>query len=173
MSDKVLIIAALLTLLPQAASAQDQARPNALVDAVAQCLAVTNDAERLACHDKAGRALVEAARTRELVVVDRAEARRTRRSLFGLPVDLGSVFAGRDRPEERFEALDTSVASAGETGGRWTLRLAEGGTWRTLEELRFSRAPRPGTRVTVERGALGSYVLKAEGARAVRAQRVN
>jgi hypothetical protein len=161
-------------LLPTAAaSAQAPPASNPLISAVARCLEIRDDAARLSCSDAAARALVAAERARELVVVDRVEVRRTRRSLFGLPVDLGQIFAGRDRAEDRFEALNTVIKGAEQDGGRWTFRLEEGGAWRTMEELPLSRTPRPGTPVTVRRGALGSYVLKAEGARAVRARRVS
>lgn len=166
----MLLISVLALVTADATLTQDT---NPFVREVARCLEVRDDAARLACHDAAARQLVNAARTRDVIVVDKEQVRRTRRSLFGLSLGGGDL-TGRDAPAERIEALDTSIAGIrAERGGRWLLTLAEGGRWQTTEEWGGGGEPRADAKVTVRRRALGSYVLKMEGARAVRVQRVN
>lgn len=165
--------AVLISAVASAATAADRPRSNPLVDALARCLEVREDAARLACTDAAGRRLVDAERGREVVVVDRQEVARARRSLFGLPVETSDVFAGRDRPADRIAELATVIRSAGGAGhGRWNLLLAEGGRWRTVDPWPVSD-PEPGQKITVRRGSLGSYSLKAEGGRWIAARRVD
>lgn len=156
------------------ATAMPMAQGNPLVDALARCLEIREDAARLACSDAAARKLVDAERARELVVVDRDQVKRTRRSLFGLSLGSADPITGRDEPTERIEMLDTTIQAFGsERGGRWTMTLAEGGRWQTTEDWGGGAAPRRGAAVTVRRAALGSYMLKMPGARAVRVMRVN
>lgn len=164
----LMVLAALL-----ASGSDKPVLPNPLIEALAHCLEITADAERLACTDVAAAKLVAAERSRELVVVSRDEVRKTKRSLFGLAIDENAVFAGRDAPADRIERLETIVAAAAPSGGdRWVLSLAEGGSWRTTEPWTNAR-PRPGMAVNIHRGALGSYILNAKGERAVRVMRVN
>lgn len=155
-----------------AGGADKAAPPNPLIEALARCLDMRIDAERLACTDAAAAKLVAAERSRELVVVSRDEVRKTKKSLFGLAIDENAVFAGREAPADRIDKLETTIRSASPSGDRWVLVLAEGGNWRTTESWTNAQ-PKPGMAVSIHRGALGSYVLNAKGERAVRVMRVN
>ena len=151
----------------------DKPNANPLIEALAQCLTIKADAERLACTDVAAAKLIAAERGRELVVVTRDEVRKTKRSLFGLAIDENDVFAGREAPADRIERLETTIAAAAPTGmERWSLVLAEGGRWRTTEAWDYA-SPKPGMTVVVRKAAMGSYVLDAKGQRSVRVMRVN
>lgn len=155
------------------AAGQDKPPPNPLVEALARCLEIKEDAERLRCTDVAAARLVAAEQARELVVVSRDEVKRTKRSLFGLGIDENRVFAGREAPADRVDRLETTITSATPSErDRWTLVLVDGGRWRTSEPWPDAR-PRPGAAVVVRRGPLGSYVLTTKGERAVRVTRVN
>jgi hypothetical protein len=166
------IIAAGL-LVPTLAQGADKP-PSPLVNALAACLDQRDDTRRLACLDVAATDLVAAERRRDVVVVDRDEVKRARRSLFGLGLGPADVFAGRDRPADRITQLDTTLAAAREVGaGRWSLTLAEGGRWQTTEAWTVVAALKPGTPVSVHPGALGSYVMRVRNQRTVRVQRVN
>lgn len=150
-----------------------KAPANALVDALARCLAIRADAERLSCTDEAAAKLIAATRDRSVIVVTRDEVRRTKRSLYGLTIDENDVFAGREAPADRVDRLETTLTSAAPGGmDRWSLVLAEGGRWRTTEAWEYAN-PKPGMAVVIERGAMGSYRLSAKGQRAVRVIRVN
>ncbi len=155
------------------AGAADKPAPNPLIEALAHCLEIKVDAERLACTDVAAAKLVAAERSRQVVVVSSDEVRKTKRSLFGLAIDENAVFAGREAPADRIERLETTVTAASPSGGdRWSLLLAEGGRWRTTEPW-TNADPKTGMAVSIHRGALGSYVLNSKGQRSVRVMRVN
>lgn len=144
------------------------------MDELAACLRIAQDAARLTCLDGAARRLVMAVDKKDLVVVEREQIRRTRRSLFGLTLDSGDVFAGQDAPADRIEQLDTTLRSIRrEANERWTLTLAEGGRWQTSEAWLGDVNPAEGMVVSIHRAALGSYLLKAKGMRAVKVRRVN
>lgn len=146
--------------------------PDPLVDAIARCLPVAEASARLTCLDAAGRALVAGIDRHEISVVRREDVRRARRNLFGIAGDPGDALPGATA--ERIDALDTSVVAAVRRGNdRWTLRLAEGGRWETTDAWIVGRDPKPGTTVSIRRGSLGSYVMKAGSERAVRVRRIN
>ena len=156
-----------------ACAAWADTRPgNPLIDALARCQTMVADVERLACMDAAAAKLVAAEKGKDVVVVTRDEVRTTKRALFGLAIDQNAVFGDREAPADRVDRLDTTLAAATATGDRWTLSLAEGGRWRTTEPW-INADPKPGMAVEVHRGALGSFVLRAKGATAVRVARVN
>lgn len=155
------------------AGGADKPAPNPLIAALAKCLEIRADAERLACTDAAAAKLVAAERGGELVAVTREEVKKTKRSLFGLSVDENDVFAGREAAADRIERLETTLVAAAPTGvDRWSLVLTEGGRWRTTEPWSYAN-PKPGMAVVIHKGAMGSYVLNAKGSRAVRVMRVN
>lgn len=155
-----------------ATAQQPQVAPG-LVDALAKCLDIADDARRLACHDAAARALVEASRKREVVVVDREEVKKTRRSLFGFPLPRIKLFGG-DGPDQgetidRIEAKITRVANLGY--GKYRLTLEDGAVWTTTDTWRGNVLPEVGAVLQVKRAALGSYMVEVRGGRSVRAIR--
>lgn len=167
------MVAAAILAVPAATARDDGGNP--LVAALARCLDVPDGAARLACMEPAARALVDAERNREVVVVDKDRARKTRRSLFGIALGGGDPITGEpETPAERIEQLDTEVAGvAGAPNGRWLLTFAEGGRWRTTEPWDGGTVPRAGDRAVLKRAALGSYTLRVAGSRIVKVVRVN
>ena len=149
-------------------------KTNPLVEALAACLAIREDARRLACTDDAAAKLVAAEHAHDVVTVDRAEVHRARRSLFGLDASsAGDVLAAHLPAADRIDRLETTLAaSAPVANGRWTLTLAEGGRWQTVEAWEPLAALHPGDAAVIHAGALGSYVLKLAGQRVVRVKRV-
>jgi hypothetical protein len=67
-------------------------RGSALLGAVADCRSVPGSAERLACYDRAAGQLDTAARTGEVIIVDREQARAARSQSFGLFLPSLSIF---------------------------------------------------------------------------------
>lgn len=172
--------AAVLVILGLAApaAAQDGKHQAEVIRKVADCRAVTADADRLACFDKASAALATAVEKRDVVVLDREEVRRTRRSLFGFALPkLPFLGGGKDKESEAAEAeeivrLDTTVTRVSATGyGIYTVVLAEGGTWR-FEEGDRAFVPRVGDKITIKRGMIGNYLGSLNGRRALRIARV-
>lgn len=167
--NRTLGIASLLIMSAVPAGAQGQGGDNP-VDAVAACRAITDTTARLACFDTAAAALVAARDRKDVVVLDQAEVKKTRRSLFGFNLPRIKLFGDGDTEQEK--ELETTVESARALGyGKWALRTAEGANWQTTESAPFTL--RSGQNIVIRRAALGSYMLKLGNERAVRAVRVN
>lgn len=160
-SAAVLVVTATCPVLSAAA----QSRPAAvdagrLMDDAAQCRALSDPAERLACFDRTVAALAAARENGDITLLDRARVRATNRSLFGFTLPKLNLFGDRDgdpRAEgevvREVESVIRDVAGAGP--GLYVLRLADGSQWRLTETARF--APRAGETISIRRGALTSY----------------
>jgi hypothetical protein len=142
---------------------------NPIVSGVSQCRTITDATARLACYDAAATALDQAVAQNQLVVMDREQVRRTRRSLFGFALPNLRLFSDEDGMEQG--EITGTIASARPLGhGKWQIRLDDGGTWETTEATRND--PARGDTVRIRRAALGSYWLNVRTGRAVRARRV-
>ena len=165
----VLVLAA-----PAAAQRQPQPaqeRPQALTR-VLDCRALQSAQERLACYDREVAALQQAEATRELVVLDRQQVRRTRRTLFGLTLpNLGLL--GDDNPnEEGASEIQSTLRSAVQNPfGKWILTLEDGARWIQLDSREFSREPRAGHSIRIRRAAMGSYLANIDNQIAIRVRR--
>lgn len=157
-----------------AAGAASAARPTptaAEVKALAGCVSITEDSARLACYDKAARSLVEAEKTGDVVVVDKAQVREVKRQSFGLNINLGPLFDHGTKAEQVNE-LATTVASAEQDPyGKWIIHTQEGQVWRQIDSDPLYADPKHGDKVMIRRGSLGSYFLKVNDDRAMRAHR--
>lgn len=142
-----------------------------MLERLAACRVVGDNAARLACYDSAAAALETAQRQGDLVVIDRAQVAETRRQLFGFEMpSLPRLFG--DNPTAEIEAIETTLQSASQSGeSRWVFRLADGGVWRQIdsEPVRFQN--RPGQAVRVRKASLGSFLLTVGNSRAVRVRR--
>lgn len=165
--------ASLLFATGSAVAAAAQTKQPTVLDAVVACRMKTGEAERLACYDAAAAQIETAVRTGSVTVVDRAEVRRVRRSLFGFSIP-DIPFFGRDRDgEEEVKEYTATVRSASaDRYNKWTVTLEDGAVWRTTEPLRGFREPRKGAAVTLRKGALGGYWISVGGDLAVRAIRL-
>lgn len=165
-------------LLAGSAAAQPRAatleRPRAF-EALVECRAISDDAARLRCFDTAVTALQNAADRRDLVVVDRAQVRESRRRLFGLAIPRLPVFGGgndADEEEEEIRSIESPVARAYQAGyGRWVVTLEDGSTWAQVDNQPIASRPRRGDAVRVQRAALGTFMMRVAGQPAVRVRR--
>jgi hypothetical protein len=149
------------------------ARPYTALQA---CRGIADSSQRLACYDKAAADLDAAAKSEEVVIVDRQEVKKARKGLFGFNLPRIGFLAGRpgnaeDQADE--EKLDDVIVKATPIPyGKWRITLASGGVWETLEEdSRFSD-PKPQAQVHLTKGLIGSYFLQVGKGRAVKARRV-
>ncbi len=156
------------------APAMAQAEPPAAIKALAACRALTDDAQRLACFDREAGALVQSVESKQTVVLDQQEVRKTRRSLFGftlprLPFFNDDKDDGKDEPE--FTEIETPIKTVQSTGyGRFRFTVDDGAVWQTTEGI--NAFPKPGQTVTIKKGLMGSYFIRFEGARSVKGMRV-
>ena len=169
-----IIFAAALAAVPAAAPAQSgddaPARPE-LFEALVRCRAIADESERLRCFDSAAANLQQAAERNDLVVVDREQVRENRRRLFGLPLpDIGGLFGGDD--EDEVDSIESTIVSASQVDyGRWLVRLEDGSTWVQTDNEIIAGRPRRGQTVRVNRGALGTYMMRVNGQPGVRVRR--
>ena len=175
MNSHRLLLAAILAILPASAAigqaSSDTPRP-ALFEALVRCRAITDNAARLQCFDDAAAALDAAAERRDVVVVDRGQIRESRRRLFGLPLPRLPVFGGGDHDEEEISSIESNIASAYQAEyGRWVVRLEDGSTWVQTDNNVIAGRPRSGQAVRVNRGALGSFMMRVNGQPGVRVRR--
>lgn len=161
----------LLTLILFASTTQVGDDPR--IAALKACRNLIGSAERLACFDKATADLAAAVTQGDIAVVSREEANRTRRSLFGFAMPDLPFFKKRGREEEVRE-LVTRVSNARPIGnGYYRISVEDGGAvWEMTEASASFREPSAGESVTISRGALGSYWLKAGKQREVRVRRI-
>lgn len=158
-------------------SAQSGGGAQRVLGDFATCRAIADAGERLACYDKASAALEQAVKQNDVRIVDRADVRRARRSVFGLNLpDLGLLGGGADRGEtdqrETFSEINTTVRSARPgANGRGEITLADEGSpvWQTTDAMPFP--PKPGAKVRIRKGTMGAFFLNVDG-RSYRALRL-
>jgi hypothetical protein len=145
-----------------------------LIADLTACRALTADAERLVCLDRAAAALVDAQAANEVVLVDRAAVRDAKRAVFGFSLPRISLFDGgaRDAEEEVRSVTGTLAQVRPFSRGLHLLVLEDGSQWQTTE-ARTNYFPRAGDPVTITAGALGSYSARVDGARSMLVKRIN
>lgn len=150
-----------------------QTTPSPLVGALEGCRKITNPTQRLACYDNASGALVQAARTGQVRIVDRAQIQQAKRSLFGFSMPRLSIFSG-DPNDDTTDKLETTIASVTRlNSGKYRMVIAEGNAvWETTEDRLTLDAPRKGQKIVILRGALGNYFLQINGQVGIRGRRV-
>ncbi|WP_293975882.1 hypothetical protein [Sphingomonas sp.] len=143
------------------------------------CRTTADPAARLACFEKTFDSFEQAVKTKEVTIVDKADMRQARRSLFGftLPkIDLfsggGSASGAKEEDADEFSEINTTIASARQVdNGRAEITLADesGAVWRTTDPMKWP--PRAGDKIRIRAGALGNYFLFT-GGRSYRGMRV-
>ena len=158
--------------LAAAATAADDPPPKAYGDLVA-CRDVAEAGARLDCYDKATAEIERARSAKELVLMDKASIRKTKRSLFGFSLPNLPFFGDGDGEGNSKEAeeLQTSFASLRSLGyGKWQFTVPEGGTWQTTEAL--NAQPKIGQEIVLKKGVAGGYWLRVGKNVACRVKRV-
>lgn len=170
---RILAMASLAALSPVAGEAKAKPVQSPLIEALTKCRAQTDADLRLDCYDAAVGVLVDASAQGNIVVVDQEEAKRTRRSLFGFNLPKLPFFSGDKSAEEDQDQISAKVTSVRALPyGRWQMKIEDGALWETTETSSVVDDPRPGQTVVIKRGPLGSYMIRIDGQRALRAKRV-
>ena len=168
------IVVAVLVLTGSAASAKDQpVPPSARLNAITACQSIGDDAQRLACYDREAATLIKSAQAGEIRVIDREDVRVVRRSLFGFSLPKLGLFGGDG--EETADEMESTIKSVQEMpNGRYRMVIAEGdAVWETTETpMRFNE-PRPGEKIVIKRGAVGSYFLRVGRQLGVKGRRIS
>ncbi len=135
------------------------------------CRSVADPAQRLACFDRETAATEVAIQRSDLVAMDRAKIRSTRRSLFGFSMPSLGIF-GRDDKDE-VKQIDGVVAGVARGMDGFRVSLQDGSRWAQTDGKGIALEPRVGHKVVVKRGALGSFLMSVQGQPGVKVQRVN
>jgi len=169
---RVIAIAVLLGLaVPSVSLAQPASRAAAL-ERLSACRAQTDPAARLSCYDAAASALDEAERSGDVVVMDRAQVRETRRSLFGFSVPTIPLFTGGEQSQEDIiDNVSFTISRVRRVGPDvYLFTMSDGTVWRQLDQWRGA-APRSGDTAVIRRASLGSFLMRVENYAAIRVRR--
>lgn len=165
-----------LVALAVASSAVAQTKPEgraSVFQSLLDCKAKSDAAERLACFDAATASLGEAEKKGDIVVVDREMATAARRQAFGFNLPSLDIFKGSEEKPEEADNLVSSIERAYRGGdGKWVFELEGGAVWAQTDNEPLFREPKGGSKAEIRKAAIGSFFLKVDGQRAVRARRV-
>lgn len=158
------------------AAPKTQPRPEIFTNLL-QCRGIADSAQRLACFDRQVGEMDAAAQRDEVVVLDKSELKKTRKTLFGfsfpkLPFLGGGDDEEKQAKEEGFSHIETTIGSIRALGyGKWQIGLEDGAQWMTTDAI-TGPAPKVGQKIEIHRAAMGSFMGKVDGGRAVRMKRV-
>jgi len=170
-----LVIAAIIAGAgPAAAKDKNKPAPSPLVAAIDRCRQVSDSTQRLACYDAAANALVQAANSGAVAVVDQNEIRKARHSLFGFTLPKIPFFSGDETADEVQKQLDSTITSVRSlANGYYRIVIADNNAeWETQDSSISFDPPRAGQKISIVRGPLGSYFLRINGQVGVRGRRV-
>jgi hypothetical protein len=169
----ITLVAAAVT--TSASGAKDTQPPSPLLSALQACHSIADAAQKLACFERASQALISAEENGEIAVVHQKQVQEVRRSLFGFSVPKFPFFSkkGNDADDEPREII-SSLRSFNSIGnGRYRVGIADASAiWETTESAML-RDPKPGDKVTIKGGVMGSYFMQIGTQRWVRARRVH
>lgn len=171
----IFIITAIIAVAePATAKDKQRASPSPLVAAIDRCRQIADSAQRLACYDTAANALVQAANSGAVAVVDQNEIRKARHSLFGFTLPKIPFFSGDETADEAQKQLDSTITSVHMlANGYYRIVIADNNAvWETSDSSISFDPPRVGQKITIIRGPLGSYFLRVNGQVGVRGRRV-
>ena len=168
-----LVIAA-MTAAPAASKGKEKAASSPLVTAIDRCRQIADPTQRLACYDTAANALVQAANSGAVAVVDQGEIRKARHSLFGFTLPKIPFFSGDETADEAQRQLDSTITSVQAlNNGYFRIVIADNNAvWEITDSSISFDPPRKGQKITIIRSALGSYFLRINGQVGVRGRRV-
>lgn len=147
------------------------APPKVLTDLLA-CRQIADPPARLACFDAQSTALAGAAERSDIVVAERKEVERAQRGLFGLAVPSSQIL-GTGPGQAEVKRLETKVASARRNrDGGWIIAMAEGGVWEQTDFKPLALSPKPGQKVVLTKGSLGSFFVSVDGQAAMKMRRI-
>lgn len=162
-------IGAALLSVPATAKEAESYAPPAVLKAVLDCRTIADATARLACFDRSAEALESAATSKEVLVVDRDTARKTKRGLFGLALPKLKLFGDGD--DEEVDEIESKIASTYTTrDGAAVFVLEDGARWKQTDGRdTYAKAGQP---IMIRKGALGSFFARVNNQPGVRVVRV-
>ncbi len=161
---------------PLSAKEKEGATPPSLYVKLAACRSLSDPAARLSCFDDAAAKLDAAVTSKDLYMIDRAQVRETRRTLFGLSLPNLGLFGG-DKDDETAAAneitqIDSTLKSVSSNANGWVITLEEGSTWQQIDGEMLALRPKPGMKIVVKKGALGSFKMAIGPQSSIKVKRI-
>jgi len=165
------VLLAALCASPAFAADTKTNRPKVYTDIVA-CRALAAATARLACFDAATKALEDATDTRQIVMLDQEDVRKTKKSLFGFSLPKIPFFGQSDAEQDaEFKQVEGDLAGVQSIGaGKYQFTVKDAGVWQTTEATPLLL--KDGKAFIIKCGALGSFMLIMNG-RGIRVKRVS
>jgi hypothetical protein len=155
-----------------AAPTADTSKLPALYSELIRCRSVADEKERLACFESATAQLETAIEKRDILVVDREQVRKTRRTLFGLSLPTLDILG--DEKEDAVNEVDGVIAGVGtNSDGRWSMTLRDGARWQQIDSRPLAFPPKAGDKVVIRRAAMGSFMMRVSGQPGIRVKRLS
>ena len=164
------LVSTSLLVVPEAAMARPvQTGTPREVQRLMACRRIPAADQRLACYDRETAAINEAIAKQDIVMIDKERARAAGRSLFGFSVpNFGGLFGSNGELSQ----IDGTIRKAGRNpDGGWLITLDDGSVWAQTDDWP-GLDPRPGKKVIVKRGTLGSFWLSIPGQNGIKVKRV-
>jgi hypothetical protein len=166
-------VAAALLVSPAVAQRVGDKGRSQVLSKVVDCRKLSDSQERLACYDREVGAMEAAEARQDLVVVDREQLRKTRRTLFGLTLPNLSVFGDDNEDGEGVDRIDTSIKRLAQTPyGKWIFTLEDGAQWEQIDSRDLPITPKAGQNIRIRRAAMGSYLANVKDQVAIRVRRM-
>lgn len=135
------------------------------------CRSIREPALRLACFDRELAVVETAIRKKDVVLLDRAQVKRTQRSLFGFSIPNLKIF-GDDSEESEKQIVSKIKQAWPHSYGKWAFELADGARWEQTDSRQLAFDPKAGQDIRIRRAALGSYFANVGRQTAIRVRRV-
>lgn len=158
--------------VPVVAAAPGNAPPTPpAVQRLLDCRGIADTQQRLACFDRESATVASDLGRRDLVVVDRGQMTRTRRTLFGLELPRLDILG--DTAADEVKQIESNLQSFGPNrDGGLLFVLADGTRWSQTDSTTLDVPPQRGDKVRVRKAALGSFILVLQGQAPVKVKRV-
>ncbi|MFN7163477.1 MAG: hypothetical protein ACK4P2_01540 [Hyphomonas sp.] len=172
-------LSAAITAISPALAQAPSARPT---DPIYQCATKLDDAERLACFDKAVADLKVAESSGKVRTVDMAAVEKIERDSFGFSLpSLNEIFRREDAsarataPEVEEVTFGITSISVNNVTRKATIRLENGQVWEQIDSEQLSRSKiRKSKEATIRKAALGSFMMTLDrGNAGIRVRRVS
>jgi hypothetical protein len=154
--------------------------PPVVVQGLLACRGLADPAQRLACLDKGVADLAGAVERRDVLVADKEDVKKAKRSLFGLTLPNFNLFGQTkdgegEKSDERgaLTEIQATIKSARPAqSGNWLMVLDDDTRWLQTDGVPLRFDPKAGMTIRIRRGAIGSFLANIDGQSAVRVKRI-
>ena len=136
------------------------------------CRSISDPVERLTCFETQTAKIDEAEAKRDLVIIDRDIATKSRKENFGLPAK--PLIVGKTPAlGEGITDVTSKIRSAKLLeSNRWLIVLEDGARWYQAESKSI-RQPKPGQMIRIRKASFGGYLANVNGQTATRVRRID